>query len=70
MVSMCLEEWLPLFCKGNSGVPHSLIKDGDLLATIYSVFKLKGWTRSKVLKLGDMVANQFMVDDGSVRHGD
>ena len=50
-------------------MPRTLVKDGDLLATIHSMLCLRGMDTVKVSKVKGH-ATRAMVDNGDVRIGD
>ena len=55
--------------RGIMGALHPFIKDGDLLATIHVMLGNRGPDSVNVSKVTGH-ADQFMVDDGSVRQDD
>ena len=52
----------PVLCQGERGIPFSLVTDGDFLATIHSMLRLRGLDTAKVSKV-KRHADQFMVAD-------
>ena len=55
--------------EGSTGLPNSLVKDGDLLGTIHSMFKHQGWALSEFPKSRDTLISSRKQDDSSGNDG-